>query len=103
MPSWILVAVGLVKLALAGVFWLQTGIWRPQTGVVALQDFGLSPAKVNAWLAAPKSWIGLQKIAVVFLRWPAFVLYLLAGFLLALAALPVVDVLAARRWRGDAD
>ena len=106
LPRWpgrILVAVGLAKLVLAGVLWLQTGTWKPQTGVAALQELGFSQAKVDAWLAAPRSWIGLHKIAVVFLRWPAFLLYLLAGFLLAIVALLVTDVFEARRRREDAD
>lgn len=102
-PGWLLVGVGLVKLALAGVSWLQTGTWKPQSGVAALEELGFSQANVNAWLAAPRSWIGLHKIAVVFLRWPAFVLYLLAGFILALAALPIVDALEARRQRAEAE
>lgn len=102
-PGWILVAVGLVKLAFAGVFWLRTATWRPQTGVAALQELGFSQANVNAWLAAPRSWVGLHKIAVVFLRWPAFLLYLLAGSLLVLAALPVVDLLEARHRRAYDD
>jgi len=102
-PSRIVVAVGLVKLVLAGVVWLQTGTWKPQTGVAALQELGFSQARLNAWLAAPRSWIGLHKIAAVFLRWPAFLLYLVAGFFLALAAWPVIDVLEARRRRAEAD
>jgi hypothetical protein len=102
-PSRIVVAVGLVKLVLAGVAWLQTGTWKPQTGVAALQELGFPQARLNAWLAAPRSWIGLHKIAAVFLRWPAFLLYLVAGFFLALAAWPVIDVLEARRRREEAD
>jgi hypothetical protein len=98
-----LIAVGLVKMVLAGVFWLQTGTWKPQTGVAALQQLGFSQTRVNAWLAAPRSWFGLHKIAVVFLRWPAFALYLFAGCLLAIAAWPIVDVLEARRRRAESD
>lgn len=96
-PGWILAAVGIVKLAQAGVYWLQTATWKPQTGVAALEELGFSHAR--AWLAAPRSWIGLHKIAVLVLRWPAFVLYVAAGLLLMLAALPVVDALDARRRR----
>jgi hypothetical protein len=102
-PGRILVAVGLAKLVLAGVFWLRTATWKPQTGVGALQELGFSQAKINAWLAAPRSWIGLSKIAVVLLRWPAFLLYLFAGFLLTVAAWPVVDALEGRRRRSEAD
>lgn len=100
-PAWLLVGVGLVKLALAGVVWLQTGTWKPQSGVAALEELGFS--QTNGWMTAPRSWIGLHKIAVVFLRWPAFLLYLVAGFLLVLAAAPVVDVLERRRRRAEAD
>src|SRR5262245_33711912 len=101
-PSWIVIAIGIIKLALAGVFWLRTGTWKPQTGIAAFQEFGVAPAHVNAWLRAPHSWLGLHRIAVVLLPWPAFVLYLLAGVLLALAALPVVNALEARRQRAEA-
>lgn len=97
LPSWILVAVGVLKLAQAGVFWLQTATWRPQSGVAALEELGFSHAR--AWMAAPRSWIGLHKIAVLVLRWPAFVLYFAAALLLALAALPVVDAIEGRRRR----
>ena len=55
-PSRIVVAIGLVKLALAGVNWLRTGTWKPQTGVAALHELGFSQTTVNAWLAAPRSW-----------------------------------------------
>lgn len=102
-PGRIVVAVGLAKLAFAGVLWLQTGTWKPQTGVAALQELGFSQATVNAWLVAPRSWIGLHKIAAVFLRWPAFLLYLFAGFFLVIAAWPVLDVLDARRRGAEVD
>lgn len=102
-PSRIVVAIGLVKLVLAGVGWLRTGAWKPQTGVAALQELGFSQTTVNAWLAAPRSWIGLHKIAVVFLRWPAFLLYFFAGFVLALPAWMLIDVLETRRRRAETD
>ncbi|MGE5098545.1 MAG: hypothetical protein ACM3SX_01010 [Deltaproteobacteria bacterium] len=96
-PGWILAAVGVLKLAQAGVYWLQTATWKPQTGVAALEELGFS--HVRAWVAAPRSWIGLHKIAVLVLPLPAFVLYFAAGLLLVLAALPLVDVLEGRRRR----
>ena len=101
-PAWILFAVGTVKLLQTAVGWLRTAAWKPQTGVAALSELGFSQPAVNAWMAAPRSWIGLHKIAAVFLRWPAFLLYFIAAFLLALASLPLIDRLDARR-RGEAD
>lgn len=101
-PARIVFVVGIVKLMQAGVLWLRTATWKPQTGVGALAEFGLSEAKVNAWLVAPRSWIGLHKIAVLFLRWPAFVIYFIAAFLLAVAVLPVEDLLASERRRAEA-
>jgi hypothetical protein len=102
-PAWILFATGIVKLAQTGVFWLRTATWKPQTGVAALSELGFAQAKVNSWLVAPRSWIGLHKIAAVFLRWPAFLLYFLAAGLAAVAALPLVDRLESRWARSDTD
>lgn len=102
-PARIVFVVGIVKLVQTGVYWLRTATWKPQTGVGALAELGVSEAKVNAWLVAPRSWIGLHKIAVLFLRWPAFVIYFIAAFLLAVAVLPVEDLLASERRRAEAN
>jgi hypothetical protein len=76
--------IGLVLVVLAALHWLQTARWQPITVRGAL-DY--RPA-TREWVAHPRSWQGLYLIVKWTLPVPLFIIGILLGAAIFLAASP---------------
>lgn len=61
--------------------WLQTGEWQPLPFLVALEFIGVNTESAYA----PKSWIGMAKVARFLLELPMSIMVPVCGVVLALA------------------
>jgi hypothetical protein len=75
---------GIALVVLAVLHWLQTARWQPITVLGALDYWPSS----REWAAHPRSWQGLYLIVKWFLPVPVFIIVILLGAAIFLAAAP---------------
>jgi hypothetical protein len=80
----ILFVAGVLLGAYAAFEWLKTG----HTDAVLVEDVLLArlPELIRSWIAHPRSWHGLHRVAMWLLRIPVFATIGFGGFLILLAS-----------------
>ena len=82
--GFVMFVAGIILGCYVGLHWLRTG----RVEATLLEDvlFTKLPDSAQAWVARPRSWYGLHRFVVWFLRIPLFASVAFSGFLILLAS-----------------